>query len=90
MQLKVRLDIIVAEQVMENTSSLLHFKMKQMIYKSPTTNENMYRNHFSLINVDGLPPCGDFSCQTTVSPGSCTKAWSLRRSSRWSLQQVDF
>jgi len=33
---KIRQDINVAEQVMENTSLLLHFKTQQMIYKSMT------------------------------------------------------
>ena len=67
-----------------NTSSLLHFKMQQMIYKRMT----MKWQHVKKPFVNGLPLWGGFSCWTTALPASRTDALSLRRCSRWSLQQV--
>ena len=51
-------------------------------------NDNISKNHFSNINVNGSPPWGGFSCRTIVLPGSRTDALSLRHYSGWSLQQV--
>lgn len=71
-----------ATQNKDQTSFLLNKWLK--------THHHFYisRNQFSLINVNGLPPCGAFDVRTTASPGSCTNTLSLRHFSGWSLQQV--